>query len=133
MCFVTQAAAYIYMMSTMVEDEETQKRGIVVLATFPIMTLSFQDLKIMGESFSEGDLNEIVPIKVKAIHIWAKSLAENQVVQGTANQQYTITSFGPNHGRIGSNKAFALTLVRAHNQHAPVRVIKVRKLNTCAQ
>lgn len=64
------------MLSIVAEEEETQKRGLVIVFNFASLP-GMEDVEDFRKNHKHGDLSKIVPIKIKAIHCWLKLVANN--------------------------------------------------------
>jgi hypothetical protein len=69
-----------YLLSAAAEDEETQKRGLVVLMTIAHLP-SLDEMEVIRTNMARGDVSKWCPLRIKANHIWAKRFQNNPLLR----------------------------------------------------
>ncbi len=72
------------MVSVAAEDEETQKRGIVTLQVISVLP-KLEDMEVIRINLKRGNSCDWSPVRVRANHIWAKTLSNNPLIRGILN------------------------------------------------
>lgn len=68
------------MLSAAAEDEETQKRGIVSLQVISVLP-KLEEMEVIRINFKRGNSCDWSPVRIKANHIWVKTLSNNPLIR----------------------------------------------------